>query len=34
MSNVWMGQTEHDRNNFLEKTVITKAILVRFNVFS
>ena len=35
MSNVWRGQIEHDRNNILEKPVITKAILIRFNdVFS
>ena len=30
-----MGQIEHDRNNFLEKPLITKGILIRFNdVFS
>ena len=35
MSNVWRGQIEHDRNKILEKPVITKAILNRFNdVFS
>ena len=35
MSNVWMGQIEHDINNLLEKTAITKAILIRINdVFS
>ena len=35
MQNVWRGQIEHDRNNILEKPVITKAILIRFNeVFS
>ena len=35
MSNVWRGQIEHDRNNILEKPIITKAILIRFNdVFS
>ena len=35
MSNVWRGQIEHDRNTILEKPVITKAILIRFNdVFS
>ena len=35
MSNVWIGQIEHDRNNLLEKPLINKAILTRFNdVFS
>ena len=35
MSNVWMDQIEHDRNNILEKSIITKAILIRFkDVFS
>ena len=35
MSNVWRGQIEQNRNNILEKSVITKAILIRFNdVFS
>ena len=31
MSNVWRGQIEHDRNNILEKPVVTKAILIRTN---
>ena len=30
MSNVWMDQIEHDRNNISEKPIITKAILIRF----
>ena len=35
MSNVWRSQIEHDKNNILEKPVITKAILIRLNdVFS
>ena len=35
MSSVCRGQIEHDKNNILGKTVITKAILIRFNdVFS
>ena len=35
MSNVWSCQIEHDRNNIMEKPVITTAILIRFNdVFS
>ena len=34
MSNVWRGKIEHDRNNILENPVITKAILIRLNVFS
>ena len=35
MSNVWIDQIEHDRNNLLEKPVIAKSILIRFNdVFS
>ena len=35
MLNVWRGQIEPDRNNILEKPVITMAILIRFNdVFS
>ena len=31
MSNVWIDQIEHDRNNLLEKPVIAKSILIRFN---
>ena len=34
VSNVRRGQIEHDRNNIMEKPVITKAILIQFNVFS
>ena len=35
VSNVWIDQIEHDRDNLLEKTVIAKSILIRFNdVFS
>ena len=35
MSNVWIDQIEHDRNNLLEKPVIARSILIRFNdVFS
>ena len=35
MSNVCIDQIEHDRNNLLEKPVIAKSILIRFNdVFS
>ena len=35
MSNVWIDQIEHDRNNLLEKPVIAKSMLIRFNdVFS
>ena len=35
MSNVWIDLIEHDRNNLLEKPVISKSILIRFNdVFS
>ena len=31
VSNVWTDQIEHDRNNLLEKPVIAKSILIRFN---
>ena len=32
MSNVWKDQIEHDRNNILEKSIITKPILIRFKM--